>query len=542
MLVNTLGAGIQNPAMYAYGFDNKYQLAGATFGAPNFGTGTFAASSAFAEKNLNYDANGNIKGLQRTNTAGALSDDFSSYQYQSGTNKLNSVGNSSNANAYASYTYNELGQLKSEVKTGSPFNYYVKYDVTGKITGIYADAAYATLKVGYAYDEAGNRISRTDNTGPSPVTTYYVYDASSNSMAIYTGATLSEMPFYGADRLGTYTVSGNNYVYELRDNVGSVRVVINRNKIGGQADIIQYNDYYPFGSLSQSGGNGYRYDYQGAYAEKDEVTGWNNFDLRMYDGRIGRWLSVDPEGQYFSPYKAMGNNPITISDPTGGSWTEWVKGAKGIYWDPNANSQETTKTGEVYLGKTLYFNFTSFIDGTLWDGPLGRSAAGAKLTSIVAVTGTENSRGELTGITATKQIIPGPTPVGSARLSYPGLGRDQNSASISKTIVNGLVTEFKLNFEQHASVSWFEEWGLRLLAFDIPNVTQKMLLNYSNNRLSVSSFTDNFPSAILSVNGQNIMYFAQPSFYLNFHNPDYSVFSGPRVPGPSYIAPKLFKR
>ena len=81
------------------------------------------------------------------------------------------------------------------------------------------------------------------------------------------------MPVYGADRLGTYTVAGNSYVYELRDNVGSVRVVINRTPgSNGQADVVQYNDYYPYGSLAQSGGSGYRYEYQGAYAEKDAVT------------------------------------------------------------------------------------------------------------------------------------------------------------------------------------------------------------------------------------------------------------------------------
>ena len=108
---------------------------------------------------------------------------------------------------------------------------------------------------------------------------------------------ISEMPVYGADRLGTYFASGNNYYYELKDNVGSVKVVLNRTKVNGNADVITYTDYYPYGSIARKGGIDYRYEYQGAYAEKDPVTGWNNFDLRMYDGRIGRWLSVDPAGQ-----------------------------------------------------------------------------------------------------------------------------------------------------------------------------------------------------------------------------------------------------
>jgi RHS repeat-associated protein len=80
-------------------------------------------------------------------------------------------------------------------------------------------------------------------------------------------------------------------------------------------------DYYPFGSLARSegsaGGN-YRYGYQGAYAEKDAETDWNSFELRMYDARVGRWLGVDPYGQYSSPYVGMGNNPANRTDPDGG--------------------------------------------------------------------------------------------------------------------------------------------------------------------------------------------------------------------------------
>jgi hypothetical protein len=69
--------------------------------------------------------------------------------------------------------------------------------------------------------------------------------------------------------------------------VGSVRAVISRNKNEtGQADIQTYTDYYPFGSIARRDGTTYRYHYQGAYAEKDNITNWNNFDLRMYDS----WL------------------------------------------------------------------------------------------------------------------------------------------------------------------------------------------------------------------------------------------------------------
>jgi len=63
----------------------------------------------------------------------------------------------------------------------------------------------------------------------------------------------------------------------------------------------------------------YRYKFQGQ--EKDPETGMEAFQLRLWDSRIGRWLSPDPYNQYFSPYLGMGNNPINGIDPDGGCFT-----------------------------------------------------------------------------------------------------------------------------------------------------------------------------------------------------------------------------
>lgn len=52
----------------------------------------------------------------------------------------------------------------------------------------------------------------------------------------------------------------------------------------------------------------YRYAYQGQ--EKDPETGMEAFELRLWDSRIGRWLSPDPAGKGDSPYTGMYNNPL----------------------------------------------------------------------------------------------------------------------------------------------------------------------------------------------------------------------------------------
>jgi len=62
----------------------------------------------------------------------------------------------------------------------------------------------------------------------------------------------------------------------------------------------------------------YRFGYQGQFSEKDSLTNWNAFQLRMYDARFGRWISPDPYGIGDSPYIGMANNPVSLTDPDGG--------------------------------------------------------------------------------------------------------------------------------------------------------------------------------------------------------------------------------
>jgi len=86
-------------------------------------------------------------------------------------------------------------------------------------------------------------------------------------------------------------------------------------------NIVAGGDYYPFGLEipdRQITREKYRHGYQGKFAEKDEETGWNHFQLRQYDPVVGRWLSRDPKNVGFSPYIGMNNDPIRNMDPDGG--------------------------------------------------------------------------------------------------------------------------------------------------------------------------------------------------------------------------------
>jgi RHS repeat-associated protein len=89
--------------------------------------------------------------------------------------------------------------------------------------------------------------------------------------------------------------------------------------------IAEENHYYPYGlKIAAISSRAYnksdnKYDYQGDFSEEEEETGWDEFDLRMYDPQIGRWTAADPYDEFASPYVGMGNNPINFVDEDGGS-------------------------------------------------------------------------------------------------------------------------------------------------------------------------------------------------------------------------------
>ena len=145
--------------------------------------------------------------------------------------------------------------------------------------------------------------------------------------------------------------------------VADLKVTHQRNNVVAGAD------FYPFGLAMENREitrENYRYGYQGQYAEKDKETGWNAFELRMYDGRVGRWTSVDPKGQFNSPYVGMGNNPVSGTDPDGG-WS-WI--TAGIGFGVGAGMAALTGHGDDWWKWGLG---TGLVAGASFNQPKGGS-------------------------------------------------------------------------------------------------------------------------------------------------------------------------
>ena len=134
--------------------------------------------------------------------------------------------------------------------------------------------------------------------------------------------------------------------YELTNHLGNVLSVISDKPIPHQngqtvdywqAEVRQATDYSPFGVQLQTrnlfltvlGNVPYRYGFNGM--EKDnELKGEGNsydFGARMYDDRLGRWLTIDPlAGKYphLSPYNFVDNCPVKFIDIDGKDIIDFV--------------------------------------------------------------------------------------------------------------------------------------------------------------------------------------------------------------------------
>lgn len=323
-----------NQKAYLYNYNRNNWLTGATFGNADTSTAIITPSANLSEGGLTYDANGNIKTLIRTDNAGRTIDNLT-YSY-GGNNQLNKVSDSGfidpNLNDIRTqtdpqnYKYDAIGQLTDNVSEN--LNYI--YNTEGLVTEVKKNS---TSLIKFFYNDRGQRI-RKESYGANPSTTYYSLDLSGNAIAIYTQSaggsiTQSELPVYGLSRLG---VSNRSSItnYEITDHLGNVRAVVQR--VSGNTVTKSYADYYPFGEVlyGRNSFDNYRYAFQGQ--ELDQDTQMEAFKLRLWDGRIGRWLSTDPYGQYASPYLGMGNNPVSSIDPDGG-WARWLGAAWHALWN-----------------------------------------------------------------------------------------------------------------------------------------------------------------------------------------------------------------
>jgi len=391
------------------------------------------------------------------------------------------------------------------------------------------------VNIFHGIDENPNGIfsalANADDGLPLAFLTYVVYDRDMVPVLFdQAQAGTSAANGYQPLNLSDITIDkeGFVYIYVSNQSPQNMEVFFDDLKVVHHySDIVGGGDYYPFGleiNDRRITRVKHHFGYQGLYAEKDEETGWNHFELREYDPVVGRWMQKDPASQHYSPYIGMGNNPISKTDPNGGR--DWVEGEDGgIFWDPKAKSQDDVCIGCTYLGEDLTFSFSSFIDRADWDGPNPWfDVSGEKLYNAVTLNFSQDSKGNLLGLTDVSfdhQIMTNDG--GFTGIPSTSLGSSQIKAIGSNNFTAG--------FENHTEVPLFEAMGLMLQGYARVDVAQKLIItgSISGGTLNYKSFTDIFPSASLSINGTKVMYYRQP-LYKETHG----LFTRP--------APALFER
>ncbi len=235
----------------------------------------------------------------------------------------------------------------------------IQWTVAGKVE--IRVSAQAPVMFRFGYGASGQRILKQVGTNPDGGNGYrehYIRDAQGNIMATYrytnnAGASLklNERQLYGSSRLGSlrqevelhtlpsFDPASANPVqqvdlnYELTDHLGNVCAVVTGRLLDGngggtakQAELVSAQGYEAGGSLLP--GRNYSsstYDYGFNGMRKDDeihgATGTSyDFGARLYDPRVGRWLSLDPKAAKYpslSPYNFVANSPIWAIDPNG---------------------------------------------------------------------------------------------------------------------------------------------------------------------------------------------------------------------------------
>jgi RHS repeat-associated protein len=338
------------------------------------------------QENFTYDGNGNILTVYRAGATAGITDNLA-YQYNRNAggqlldNKLNylrgtgaasNFGPSQSAN---NYTYDPIGNLTNDNQAGVS---NIRWTVYGKIDTLNSNSG----TIAYTYDPAGQRATKT----VSGVTTFYIRDAQGNTLALYDNKSNQvnwrEQHLYGSSRIGMWTpnvnLANNNAVavwdtlghklYELTNHLGNVLATVSDIRIPYSTDgttiayylpdVTTAQDYYGFGGLmpgrTYTENSVYRYGFNGKENDNEAKGTGNQQDYgnRIYDPRVGRFLSIDPlEAQFpfYTPFQFSGNSPIANVDLDG---SEPMPSTKGVSEGEAQTKSQTDYVNSKYPVKS----------------------------------------------------------------------------------------------------------------------------------------------------------------------------------------------
>lgn len=350
-----------SPLRYGYVYDHMNRLQAGFFQEPN--NPSKGTNSEIIE---GYDLNGNIKQLVRfawrpKSNLPAKIDDLA-FTYNGGGNKVTNIDDTSNntsgyegGNGLIEYDLNgNMRKMPDKGITNIVYNYLnlPKEIVQTNNTKYFYRADGVKIKKTFTLNNAiGSTVINSEYLDgfqyiTNPYTTVILQalkETDDNTLSAKTAGEeesfreIREPEFDNAipenqqDMLlsffptaeGFYDYRKRQYIYQYKDHLGNIRSSYAKNKITNVIEILDRNDYYPFGmnfyshygSAYDAKGTAYNYKYTGKELQE---TGMYDYGARFYMPDIGRWKTLDPIIHFEeSNYSAVSNNPILYFDPDG---------------------------------------------------------------------------------------------------------------------------------------------------------------------------------------------------------------------------------
>lgn len=344
---------------YGYKYDNLNRLKNAIYEKSGLTTNAY-------DENLTYDKNGNIMSLVRKGDidpqVGIIEIDNLVYTPLTNSNQLaRIVDNANNTSGFNDvnktgddYTYDANGNMITDKNKNITAIAYNQLNLPKKIT------FGTTGSIEYFYNAAGVKVQKiVSETGKTAITTDYLggFQYKDNVLEF----------FPTAEGYVKNTAGALSYVFQYKDHLGNVRVSYAKNPTTQVLEIIEENNYYPFG-LKHKGYNDYaananKYKYNGKELQDELGLNFYDFGARNYDPALGRWMNMDALAEVYvgiSPYAYTLNNPVLFIDPDGNYvddsyiYQKYTSGKhKGEYKNPSMVKAweifAKSKTGSAFL-------------------------------------------------------------------------------------------------------------------------------------------------------------------------------------------------
>jgi RHS repeat-associated protein len=271
-----------------------------------------------------YDAVGNILTMQQVNGWSRT------FTYNNTNNYLLTAQANTDAGTPFTYTYDEHGNMKAlphlPLMEWNSKDQLQHVGITASANNDLSQNAY------YVYDGSGQRVRKVvEKNNVTEERIYFggfeIFRKKRNNVLELERETLHIMDdTRRVAMIDTPTVkpAGNNETvltrYQYSNHLSTASL-----ELDDAAAIINYEEYYPFGSTSYQASDklrevaAKRYRYTGK--ERDEESGLNYHSARYYAPWLARWTAVDPIGigDGLNVYAYVHNNPVAFADPSGTS-------------------------------------------------------------------------------------------------------------------------------------------------------------------------------------------------------------------------------